>query len=89
MAAGGLGVYLMVSLLSALVFNRQTVSPYWIANHFQWMPVATLLFHLTFPWRWAVRLSLTMLGLVALAVAVGTYPIVRRLTKRLELVQQA
>jgi signal transduction histidine kinase/ActR/RegA family two-component response regulator len=66
MAAGGLGVYLMVSLLSALVFNRETVSPYWIANHFQWMPVATLLFHLTFPWRWAVRLSLTMLGLVAL-----------------------
>ncbi len=29
-----------------------------------------------------------MLGLVALAVAVGTYPIVRRLTKRLETVQQ-
>ena len=29
-----------------------------------------------------------MLGLVALAVAVGTYPIVRRLTKRLETVQK-
>ena len=29
-----------------------------------------------------------MLGLVALAVAIGTYPIVRRLTKRLETVQQ-
>jgi signal transduction histidine kinase len=29
-----------------------------------------------------------MLGLVALAVAIGTYPIVRRLTKRLESVQQ-
>ena len=29
-----------------------------------------------------------MLGLVAVAVAVGTYPIVRRLTKRLEAVQQ-
>jgi signal transduction histidine kinase/CheY-like chemotaxis protein len=66
MAAGGLGAYLLVSLLSALVFNRQAVSPYWIANHFQWMPVATLLFHLTFPWRWAIRLSLAMLGLVAL-----------------------
>jgi signal transduction histidine kinase len=37
--------------------------------------------HLPFGFAW-------MLGLVALAVAVGTYPVVRRLTKRLEGVQQ-
>jgi signal transduction histidine kinase len=39
----------------------------------------------------AVRLPFSLawlLGLVGLAVAVGTYPIVRRLTKRLETVQQ-
>ncbi|WP_052162057.1 ATP-binding protein [Aquabacterium sp. NJ1] len=65
-AAGGLGMYFMVSTLSALFFNRQTVSPYWVANNFQWMPVVSLLLHLTFPWRWAVRLSLGMLAMVAL-----------------------
>ncbi|MBI2734927.1 MAG: hypothetical protein HYX44_16940 [Aquabacterium sp.] len=65
-AAGGLGAYFMVSTLSALFFNRQTVSPYWVANNFQWMPVVSLLLHLTFPWRWAVRLSLGMLAMVAL-----------------------
>ncbi len=65
-AAGGLGVYFMVSTLSALFFNRQTVSPYWVANNFQWMPVVSLLLHLTFPWRWAVRLSLGMLAMIAL-----------------------
>lgn len=65
-AAGGLGGYFMVSTLSALFFNRQTVSPYWVANNFQWMPVVSLLLHLTFPWRWAVRLSLGMLAMVAL-----------------------
>ncbi len=37
--------------------------------------------HLPFGFAW-------MLGLVALAVAMGTYPVVRRLTKRLEGVQQ-
>lgn len=65
-AAGGLGVYFMISTLSALFFNRQAVSPYWVANNFQWMPVVSLLLHLTFPWRWAVRLSLGMLAMVAL-----------------------
>lgn len=65
-AAGGLGAYFMASTLSALFFNRQTVSPYWVANNFQWMPVVSLLLHLTFPWRWAVRLSLGMLAMVAL-----------------------
>lgn len=64
-AVGGLGTYFMVSTLSALFFNRQTVSPYWVANNFQWMPVVSLLLHLTFPWRWAVRLSLMLLALVA------------------------
>jgi signal transduction histidine kinase/FixJ family two-component response regulator len=65
-AAGGVGVYFMVSCLSALFFNRQAVSPYWVANNFQWMPVVSLLLHLTFPWRWAVWLSVSMLGMIAL-----------------------
>lgn len=65
-AAGGLGAYFMVSSLSALFFNRQAVSPYWVANNFLWMPVVSLLLQLTFPWRWAVRLSLAMLAMVAL-----------------------
>jgi signal transduction histidine kinase/CheY-like chemotaxis protein len=30
------------------------------------MPVISLLLHITFPWRWAVRLSLALLALVAL-----------------------
>lgn len=64
-AVGGLGVYFIVSTLSALFFNRQTVSPYWVANNFQWMPVISLLLHLTFPWRWAAGLSMAMLGMVA------------------------
>lgn len=65
-AVGGLGVYFMVGTLSALLFNRATVSPYWVANNFQWMPVVSLLLHLTFPWRWAVRLSLALLAMIAL-----------------------
>jgi signal transduction histidine kinase len=66
MAAGGLGVYFVVSTVSALFFHRHAVSPYWVANNFQWMPVVSLLLHLAFPWRWAVRLSLLMLAIVAL-----------------------
>ena len=65
-AVGGLGVYFIISTLSALLFNRQTASPYWMANNFQWMPVISLLLHLTFPWRWAASLSMAMLAMVAL-----------------------
>ena len=64
-AAGGLGLYFVVTTFSAVFFNRHAVSPYWVANNFQWMPVVSLLLHLAFPWRWAVRLSLLMLAIVA------------------------
>lgn len=65
-AACGLVVYFLIGTVSALFFHRQAVSPYWVANNFTWMPVVSLLLHLAFPWRWAVRLSLLMLAIVAL-----------------------
>lgn len=65
-AAAGLGLYFTVSSVSALFLNRQLASPYWLADNFLWMPVISLLLHLTFPWRWAVQLSLALLSMVAL-----------------------
>jgi signal transduction histidine kinase/ActR/RegA family two-component response regulator len=66
LAVCALGVYFTLGMFSAVYVYRSTVSPYWVANNFQWMPVVSLLLHLTFPWRWAIIQSLTMLVLVAI-----------------------
>lgn len=63
---GGVCLYFVIGTLSVLIFNQQPASPYWIATNFQWMPVVALLMHITWPWRWAVSLSIALLALVAI-----------------------
>ncbi|RZI84701.1 MAG: response regulator [Rubrivivax sp.] len=65
-AVAGVCSYFVVGTLSALIFSNQPASPYWIATNFQWMPVVALLMHITWPWRWAVTLSIGLLALVAI-----------------------
>jgi signal transduction histidine kinase len=62
----GVCAYFVLGTLTALIFNDQPASPYWIATNFQWMPVVALLLHIAWPWRWAVSLSIGLLALVAI-----------------------
>ena len=66
MVVAGVSLYFVIGTLSALIFNQQPASPYWIATTFQWMPVVALLMHIAWPWRWAVSLSIALLALVAI-----------------------
>jgi signal transduction histidine kinase len=63
---GAVCLYFVLGSLSVLIFSQQSASPYWIATNFQWMPVVALLMHITWPWRWAVSLSVALLALVAI-----------------------
>lgn len=61
--------YFVASSVSVLFMGSSTPSPYFLVNNLMWMPVIALAFQLAFPWRWAVALSLGLLGLVALPAA--------------------
>ena len=52
-----------------VVHGLQHALPYFLVNNLMWMPVIALAFQLAFPWRWAVALSLGLLGLVACGIA--------------------
>lgn len=69
----GLGLYFAVASVCALRITPEQVAPYWLADDLLWMPVISLLLHLTFPWRWALRLSLGLLALIALPAAWMTW----------------
>lgn len=66
LAVSALAVYFVASSFSVLFMAPNTASPYYLANNLLWMPVIALVLQLAFPWRWAVSLSLGLLGLVAL-----------------------
>lgn len=65
-AAGGVATYFMLATVFALALNPDGVTTHWLATNFMWLPVISLLMHLTFPWRWAASISVLLTGAAAL-----------------------
>lgn len=65
-AVAGVTVYCMIAMALAALIDPTTITVQWFASNFMWLPAVSLLIHLTFPWRWAVSLCVTLTGVAAL-----------------------
>lgn len=65
-AVAGVALYCVIAMAVAALIDPATLTLQWFASNFMWLPVVSLLIHLTFPWRWAVSLSVALSSIAAL-----------------------